>query len=557
MPTKKKAKSKRTTRPATKRKSVATKKRVTKKAARSQARGRINFMPNDPGAAAFLPLRIVGAGRESGRARFAFEPAPAPAAQFAPGTDEFLFWQSRQAALAALQTFEWLNGPLAAWATAARSPLPLFRNAGIDLNAYYDRDSVSFFEFTTRGVTTFSGASTDVVAHEVGHALLDAIRPDLWTSNLPEHGAFHEAFGDCIAILTAFEDRATCRQLVASPRNIGAANFVEATAEDLSAGVRRELGAGHPASQPRHAFNNFRWRLPSSLPTTGGPAVLTGEVHSFARVFTGCFYDTIRFIFNAFPSQTAVTLREAARTAGTLLVVGTQNALEQPRFFQAVGEGMLSADATANGGQNQNAILSAFNRHGISLATPDRAFHERSLLTSASPRRGAATTPRAVQDEIRRRYGSATGARAVRTPFSVGAERMEKFVHRHEVDLTGLSERLAGVVAAAPEPVVVGGARRGFAAVRSAPPDAAATETEVRYFVETLLDRKSIAFDGKVPRSHRAVRTRGAVRTASAPVPSTRPVTQQSDVITHVVRYRGGKKVLERVRFACRCHTHG
>jgi Zn-dependent metalloprotease len=46
------------------------------------------------------------------------------------------------------------------------------------------------------------GASTDVVAHEVGHGLLDSARPDSSTSIL-EVGAFHEAFGDCIAMLTA------------------------------------------------------------------------------------------------------------------------------------------------------------------------------------------------------------------------------------------------------------------------------------------------------------------------------------------------------------------
>ena len=65
------------------------------------------------------------------------------------------------------------------------------------------------------GTTFFSGASTDVVAHEIGHGLLDAIRPDLWDAAFLEAGAFHEAFGDCIAILTALHDRETRVKLLA------------------------------------------------------------------------------------------------------------------------------------------------------------------------------------------------------------------------------------------------------------------------------------------------------------------------------------------------------
>ena len=543
---------------SSKRKAVATKKPATKAAATD----RINFVPNDPEAVAFLPLRKVIPRREggAGHARFKFEKPPAPAALHAPGTPAFLFWQSREAALAAVEAYEWAAGPFKAWAKGARSPLPLFYNAGTDLNAYYDRNSVSFFAYTTRGITTFSGASTDVVAHEVGHGLLDALRPDLWTSNLPEHGAFHEAFGDCIAMLTAFADAATCRRLASSPGMLDAANFVEATAEDLSAGVKRALGASHPASQPRHAFNTYVWRLPSSLPTTGGPNVLTGEVHSFARVFTGCFYDTIRFIFHSYASQTARTLQLAARTAGGLLVAGAAKAVEQARFFQAVGEAMLQADESENSGENHQAVINAFRRHGISLAMPDRAFQERSLLTGGAASRAragarAGASPRVVEAEVRRRVGAEPGTRLARSEIAIGSERVDKYVHQREVSLSGLSERLSNVSALAPEPVMVGGARRGYAAVRSALPDPAGTESEVRFFVRTLLDRGSIAFDGTIERprgSRRAAARAAAIEGAAKP----KPVTQQSDVITHVVRERGGKGLLERVRFACGCTRH-
>jgi hypothetical protein len=527
-------------------------KRAAKKAVSG---GRVVLIPNDPEAVTSLPARVVSphADRGTGRATFVFGKAPA-VAQYPLGTDGFLFWQSREAALRTLDAYEAFAGPFKAWAPAARSPLPLRRNAGSELNAYYDRNSVSFFEYGKGTAKTFSGASTDVVSHEIGHGLLDALRPDLWFSNLPEHGAFHEAFGDCIAMLTALGDPATRTALLAVTSDLGAANFVEAVMEDLAAGVRRALGPGHPAAQPRHGFNAFKWRLPSLLPTAGGPAVLTGEAHSFARVFTGCFYDTIRFIFSSYTTKTAATLATAAKTAGTLLVQGARNAVEQARFFQAVGEAMLQVDSTTNGGANQVAVTSAFHRHGVSLAPPARAFGARGAVgrTRGAAASGGAASMRHVETDVKRRLGVVAGTRLARVEMSLGGERVDKFVNQRAVPLDTVHPRLRGVVAHAPEPVVVGGARRGAAAVRSAVPDSATTDDEVRYFVESLLERGSIAMDGDTPLTRTAAATRGATRGAVAGVSAvSRPTTPQSDVITHVVRTRGGKKVLERIRFAC------
>ncbi|MCA1481414.1 hypothetical protein I6F37_41535, partial [Bradyrhizobium sp. NBAIM08] len=139
--------------------------------------------------------------------------------------------------------------PLKKWSSAADDPKKLFLvpDGGTDLNAFYDRKHLAFFQDTSGTKTTFSGASTDVVAHECGHAFLDVLRPELFVSTISEQGAFHEAFGDCIALLAALSDRETRVALLKQSSTLGKANFVEATAEDLSDGVKRALGAAHPA----------------------------------------------------------------------------------------------------------------------------------------------------------------------------------------------------------------------------------------------------------------------------------------------------------------------
>ncbi len=525
----------------------------------------INFIPNDPLTIAALPMRqqTARANRPASRAGFTFSNT-APNRVHAPGTPGFLFWQCREAAIMTVEMWEGLDGALTKWARAATpKKLSLRQNNGIDLNAYYDGQNLSFFEYTGGGKTTFSGASTDVVAHEVGHGLLDAIRPDLWDINMTETGAFHEAFGDCIAILTALSDQATRHALLTAPLNVNVPNFVETTAEDLSDGVRLSpdprLGPTHAASSPRHALNNFNWQLPSTLPPSGGPMVLTREVHTFGQVFSGCFYDTISNIFASFPTRTEATLWTAAQTAARVLIAGTRSAPAVPRFFQAVGRAMVLADQTLNGGTNRQAIGSAFARHNIGLGSAS-LLAPRASLAGAEPtyaRRGAALSAATTRD-LKERIRADRGARMSVAAVDIGGETVAQAVHYREVPLRDISDKLKGVVAIVPEPILVGTSGRR-AAVLSALPEKNATIDEVHAFVESLLDNDSIELGGKkkAAAAPRRSAKKGAPRSAIMSGRGVLAQTEPQPQATHAVQTRGGQKVLTRVRFVCGCGCGG
>ena len=505
----------------------------------------INFIPNDPVAQASLPMRQKAPrpNRPASRAGFNFTGAVGEGL-FNPGTPGFLFWQCREAALLAVEVWESLAGSLTRWARAVpnRRKLDLLQTGGETLNAGYDGQSLEFSETQIGSRLFASGASTDVVAHEAGHGFLDAIRPDLWDSTLTETGAFHEAFGDCIALLVAFSDKATRDALLVASPDLGSANFVESTSEDLANGVRLFAGPNHPAAAPRQALNNFRFQLPSTLPEDGPPRVLTSEVHSFGRVFSGCFYDIIRNIFAAFPIKDEATLATAAQTAGRLLVAGSRQAPETPRFFQAVGRAMVLADQTSNGGANRQAITDAFARHNIALGT-NVMLAPRAALVGSAPRlaaraKGAILAANTSKD-LKERMGAPHGAKLTVNAVTIGGEAVAQAVHYRDVPLGKLSNKLKGVVAVVAEPVLVGrsGAR---AAVLSALPDANTTMDEVYTFVETLLKHGDLETDG------------GGRRLAVASGRAS-AVASSKKLPTHVVRARGGKKVIERVRFKCYC----
>lgn len=489
----------------------------------------INFIPNDPLSVDAVPLRqiVPRPDRPASDAGFSLS-TPVPEGIFAPGTPEFLFWQCREAALLSLEVWERLNGALTEWSPQAfdRKRLQLLHDAGDDLNAYYDRQSLSFFHHATNGHTTSCGASTDIVSHEAGHAFLDAIRPDLFNSAVPELAAFHEAFGDCMAIQVAIEDGETREVLLRQTPDLSGANFVEKIGEDASDGVKRALGPADASSQPRSALNAFTFQLPTSLPTTGPPPMLTADAHSFSRVFSGCFYDLIRNIFRAAPTRDADALLAASRIAGKLLITGARTAQPNARFFQAVGRAMVLSDDALNAGANRSAIGEAFANHGVLLGSSS-ALMPKFGLAGGAPDMGSASAgllSRSTLTDIRRRMNVMPRGRVGIREIVLGATRFVEAVHQRSVDLTGIAKELKGVLAMAPEALIIG-ASGGAAAAFNALPDPDATADEVATFVFTLLQRELIE---------------GLARSPAAPL-----------MPTHTIKTVGGQKVLTRVRFSC------
>ena len=288
----------------------------------------------------------------------------------------------------------------------------MLTDAGDDLNAFYNRDSLQFFSHTFDGVTVNSAESVDVVTHEQGHAFLDAIRPDFFDVPFIEVGALHEAFGDCMAIVTALEDRAIRDAVLASTPDLAANHFVESLAEALGDAIAREFGASSvDVGALRHALNTFQWSDPTSLPPDAPADQLSGEVHSFARVFVGAFYDVIRNIYTAGRRKDSLGLRNASRTAGKLLVAAIRIVPATPSTFSGVGQRMLQADVAMNRGANTAAINEAFAAHGMPLPAPATSLP---VPLPGQTRAGAST-------ELRRRLAVPPGTRIELTPVEFRA----------------------------------------------------------------------------------------------------------------------------------------
>lgn len=482
----------------------------------------INYLPNDPGATGIIPLRAIQPTNERAPSVARFQlPAGPPELPYKLDTSEFVHWQAREAALRAVAAWEAVDGPLLRWQPG--KVLPLHPSARQELNAYYDRSAVELCYADVDGTRYYAGRSTDVVAHEIGHALLDARRPELFESSFFEVGAFHEAFGDCVALLTALADAEVRTAIVG---RLNQANGVEATAEELAEAIGR-VEPSHNAAAPRRARNHFRWDLWSNLPATGGPGALIGEWHSFGQIFSGCFYDLVVRLFHA-NGTTPADLDAAARAAGRLLAGAVRTAEVSEQFFRAVGRAMmLRPEATPL----RPHIRAAFDGHGLPLGSTV-AFAPLGSLASAGPLfDGAMVLSDGLRAELTERTGGGDPDGWTAMPMDLGGLPLVRATTTRRVALDAVDPRLVGVVAQAEESVLLD-TTSFVTKIVGALPTLSATVREVELEARALVLHGRIAFDAE----------------ASAVMPAG---------TTHVIRKLDGQKTLVRARFACGCRPGG
>lgn len=262
-----------------------------------------------------------------------------------------------------------LKKPLGRWSQAHQ--LLVQPRAGKQLNAFYDRQALRFF-YATDPVTknmVYAVNSTDVVAHELGHAILDALRPDLFNMQAQEIWAFHEAFGDIHAILNMLQhDLVLDVMLQETGGDLRRSNVATKLAEEMGTAIFNMTGGrmGHTSGMLRNAVNDFKYVDPATLPRQGKDNQLTSECHSFSRVFTGAWYDILVSIYESevsnFGQKTALIMARDVMANYTFQAMPL--AAATVKFYNAVAKAMLVVDK-ANNYKYNTLMNNAFVSRGI------------------------------------------------------------------------------------------------------------------------------------------------------------------------------------------------
>ena len=188
------------------------------------------------------------------------------------------------------ETLKWVQNhapkQLPNWATGL--PLVVDPEAGQDLNAYYYRKGMKFFY----SGDVYTALSSDVVAHELGHAIFDSFRPDTWSVASLELWSFHEAFADMTSILTVLQNEEII-DILLKDKYLEKNNLVSRIGEQIGKAIY-DINKGEDGRKPlylRNAAVKFDYVDPNTLPTRGKNDVIVAESHSFGRIMLGALYE--------------------------------------------------------------------------------------------------------------------------------------------------------------------------------------------------------------------------------------------------------------------------
>jgi hypothetical protein len=321
----------------------------------AKPKGVVNAWEQDPGDGAQpsggqVIQRPVPVLREQPFSIRIVNPASAPEAKpHSPGTADFRYWTAAEALRRGADFWGALL-PGTSWEVG--SILPVDLDFGIDLNAFYDREGLKFFHGSAAGRTVFSGESPDVVCHELGHAILDSLKPQLFDAASIEVAAFHESFGDMSAILSALQLPSLREGVLAETGGVlHRASRLSRLAEQLGWAIRQSVPSAVEADCLRNAVNTFFYRDPDTLPTMAPATALSSEPHSFSRVFTGAFFEGLAGMLAMKDTKNEAALLPKLQLSVAEYGLGVPSivvfAAAEPKRLEAAGAALAVGPASA------------------------------------------------------------------------------------------------------------------------------------------------------------------------------------------------------------------
>jgi len=253
-----------------------------------------------------------------------------------------------------------MERPLDRW--SAVNLLQIVPTAGPDMNAYYDRRSLKFFYHNHKGKTVYFGDSVDIVAHELGHAVLDAMRPDFWSVQSLEIWSFHEAFSDVVSVFNLLNYDVAIRQVIEETNgDLRLPNHSSRLAEEVGRLIRDYTGdpAYLPDALRDPARERFHYVDPRSLPDKTRNDHLAAECHSFGRVFSAAWYEALVRLYEQSQSMGVSPEESLARSRDVCFSVILKGAQASPRvvdYYEAVARCMVAV--AADHGPDVSSIFS-------------------------------------------------------------------------------------------------------------------------------------------------------------------------------------------------------
>lgn len=361
------------------------------------------------------------------------------------------------------------------WASG-RGRLVVMPHAGRGTNAYYDREAgaLRFLYFGDQEQRVFSCLSHDIVTHELGHAVLDGLKPGYDEVSSPEAAGFHEYFGDALALASALTFREVLVKAVGKAPPVLNAEFLDHIGEEFgTADSRGEQGYVRRFSD--------RWTLAELIQNDNQNA------HDYSQVLSGVFFEFLAFLYVLKLEETrarrqrlnggvaVAALVNAARQAARTMLCAVDYCPPVDVSFLQYARAVLRAEQVAfpNDGRGiRTKVAELFNARGIGAHPADlessprlhnRDLHPYDVDTLAATSEAAyrfldenrtpLRIPRRANFQVVRRYRT---RKATANGYFPPREVILEFVWTEDISLDADAARF-GTLAGAHFPVHCGG----------------------------------------------------------------------------------------------------
>lgn len=305
-----------------------------------------------------------------------------------PGTPQFEQVNALYHATFTLQMVERYARRTLPWSFGS-DRLGIDPDAGQGQNAFYSEIDalIGFNHFKGANDSLMSAAeSADIISHETAHAILDGMREFYNESFGLGSMAFHESFGDMVAVLVALHDEALVQQFLKITKgDLRVRNFVSSVGEYM---LNEADGAETPgySAYLRNALSQFTAQPFENMPYYAKQAEteLAREPHNYGRLFTGAFYELLVLLYEQIRADKGVAnliaLHQARDIAGRLLIGALEVGPVGEFDYRDMVLAFLTADHLLFESRYASPITQAFQARGLVDAATAAAHHQ--FLTS-------------------------------------------------------------------------------------------------------------------------------------------------------------------------------
>lgn len=221
--------------------------------------------------------------------------------------------------------------------------LKIYPNYSRGLKTIYDKNSLKFFcdEHEVTKNTVYTSNSSKIIFHTFFHAVIDALRPDLWNIISIEINSFVEALCDIFAMTMLMQnEKISTYALEETNGNLNKSNIITKFAEEVGNTLYYKDSKLSKIDCMRDATDILLYKNPKEISHENNMKILSSEKINFSRIYSSAWYSIVVGMYNSDSKKEkeSVSLKYAANKAFYTIFKAFLNSPKTFHFYETISK---------------------------------------------------------------------------------------------------------------------------------------------------------------------------------------------------------------------------